>query len=80
MATGQIANLFHIVADNARHLKIISIGGFTSLKINIGVLGRSPEFRPLRVCPTGAKFRHGLKIRQFGHILIIDDGDLLNFM
>ena len=80
MPAGQIADFFHIVTDNARHFEIIGIGCFPSLKIDIGILGRPSNFRPLRIGAAGTEFCHCVKIGQLGHIVVIDDGDFLDFV
>ena len=80
LTAGQRTDFFHIIADNARYLEIVRIGCLSALKINIGILRRAPQFGPFRIGTTGAEFGHGLKVCQFGHVIIIDDGNFLDFV
>ena len=41
---GELADLFHVVLDDVRHLEVISVGRLAALKVDVRILGRAPQF------------------------------------
>ena len=79
-SAGQVAYLLHSGVDDRRDFKVIRVGGLAALKVDIGILGRAPQLRPLGVDAPRPEFGHGAEVRQPAHVLVVDDGDFLNFM
>ena len=59
---------------------MIGIGSFDSLKIDIRILGRTPQFRAFRIHSPCTELGNGIPVHQFGHIRIIDHLDFLDFV
>ena len=65
-ASGQVADLFHVVGHDARCFEIIGVAGFPALEIDVRVLSRAPQFGPFGVGAPGPEGRNGLSVDQFG--------------
>ena len=79
-AAGQIADLFHICADNCRNFQVIRIRYLHTLEIDVRVLSRTTDFRSFRAHSSIAEGFNGIPVYQFSHIIIVDYFHLLNFV
>ncbi len=79
-APGQVADLLHGRIHHARNFQVVRICRLAALKVDIGILGRAPQLRPLRVGPSRPEFGNRIEVGQPRHVLVIDEGDLLDFV
>ena len=79
-AAGDLADLFHIMLDNAGHRVIILVGCFTTLEIDVRVLRRAALMRMFRIQRASAECLDRIVIEQFTHVFVVDGFDLLHFV
>ena len=80
VSAGQVTDFLHVVRDDAGELEIVGIGGFPALEIDVRILGGASQFRTFRIGAARPKPRHRLSVDQAGHVLVVDQFDLLDFV
>ncbi len=78
--SGELGNLLHIVGNNVRYGIIEGVASLSCLEENIGILGRSPCNRALRIEGSVPEFLNGLPVQQFGKVIVVQHFDLLDFV
>ena len=74
----QVADLLHLFLDHVRDSLIEGIGGFLALEKDIRVLGRASELGVFRIHTAASELFNGFVVHQLGHILVVDELDLLD--
>ena len=80
LAPGQLADLIHVILDDAGDLKVTLVGSFTALEIDIGVLRGTCLMGMLGIESTSTEGIDCIVIEELCHILILDLLDLLNLV
>ena len=80
IAAGQGAHLLHVLIDDAGELEVIGVDSLATLVIDVRILGRAAQFGTFGIGSPGAESGQRFLVDQFGHIRVVDEFDLLDFV
>ena len=79
-ASGQLANLVHVMLNDLGNLGVVDIGSLTTLEVDVGVLSGTGLMGMLRIESTVTECLDCIAVKQLCHILVVDLLDLLDLM
>ena len=80
MTTGEVPHLFHVIFNDAGYGLVILVGCLTPLEVDVRVLGSAPCIGMFRVDGPVLEFSVSPKVKQGGHVLILNHLDFLDFV